>query len=45
MSVAGALPHLIGSRISLISHSDIRYEGTLQSVNVDDTSIVIQDGK
>jgi hypothetical protein len=42
MAVAGAL---IGSRISVISHRDVRYEGTLFSVNVDDASVVIQNGE
>ena len=37
-------PPLIGSRISLISKNEIRYEGTLFDINKIDTTIALKDG-
>ena len=39
------LDSLIGCKISLISHQDIRYDGTLFSINQPESSIVRKDGK
>lgn len=39
------LDNLLGSRISLISQQDVRYEGTLFSINQTESSIVLQNGK
>jgi hypothetical protein len=39
------LDSLIGCKISLISHQDIRYDGTLFSINQTESSIVLKDGK
>lgn len=39
------LDHLIGSRLSLISLQDVRYDGVLFSINVKESSIVLKDGK
>ena len=41
----GGLDGLLGSKISLISQQDIRYEGTLFSINATESSIVLKDGK
>jgi hypothetical protein len=38
------LDNLLGSRISLISQQDVRYEGTLFSINQTESSIVLQNG-
>lgn len=38
------LDNLLGSRISLISQQDVRYEGTLFSINQAESSIVLQNG-
>jgi hypothetical protein len=38
------LDSLINSKISLISHQDARYDGTLFSINTTDSSIVLKDG-
>lgn len=38
------LDTLINSKISLISHQDLRYDGTLFSINTTDSSIVLKDG-
>lgn len=35
----------IGSRISLISKSDIRYEGVLFTIDMEQSSIALKDGK
>jgi hypothetical protein len=37
-------PPLIGSRISLISLNEIRYEGFLYDINKVDTTIALKDG-
>jgi len=39
------LDNLLGSRISLISLQDIRYDGILFSINTAESSIVLRDGK
>jgi len=39
----GDLDSLIGCKISLISHQDIRYDGTLFSINQAESSIVLKD--
>ena len=36
---------LLGSRISLISLQDVRYDGVLYSINQKESSIVLRDGK
>lgn len=36
---------LVGSRISLISKKDIRYEGVLFSINTNDASLALQHGE
>jgi hypothetical protein len=41
---AGDVPQIIGSSISLISRSGIRYEGILHSINMDDSSIALKNG-
>jgi hypothetical protein len=41
----GGLDGLIGSKISLISTADIRYEGTLFSINAAESSIVLKEGE
>ena len=38
------LDSLINSKISLISHQDLRYDGTLFSINTEESSIVLKDG-
>ena len=38
------LDNLLGSRISLISQQDVRYEGILFSINQTESSIVLQNG-
>ena len=40
----GDLDALIGSRISLISQQDFRYDGILFSINAAESSIVLQNG-
>lgn len=37
------LDSLINSKISLISHQDLRYDGTLFSINTEESSIVLKD--
>jgi len=37
-------PPLIGSKISLISKNEIRYEGILYDINKVDTTIALKDG-
>jgi hypothetical protein len=39
------LDSLIGCKISLISHQDVRYDGNLFSINQSESSIVLKDGK
>jgi hypothetical protein len=39
------LDNLLGSRISLISQTDIRYDGVLFSINAKESSIVLKDGE
>lgn len=34
----------IGSHITLITKSDIRYEGTLYTINMDESSIALSNG-
>jgi len=38
------MDNLLGSRISLISQDDIRYDGILFSINAQESSIVLRDG-
>jgi hypothetical protein len=38
------LDSLLGSRISLISQQDIRYDGILFSINASESSLVLRDG-
>jgi len=40
----GTLPY-IGSRISLISKSEIRYEGTLYTINTQESTVALQNGE
>lgn len=39
------MDELIGSKISLTSQQDIRYEGVLFSINSEESSIVLRNGK
>ena len=39
------LDNLLGSRISLISQVDVRYDGVLFSINARESSIVLKDGE
>lgn len=39
------LDSLINSKISLITHQDIRYDGTLFSINQAESSLVLKDGE
>lgn len=45
MTTSSPPQHLIGSRISVVSHHEMRYEGTLHDVNVNDASVIIQNGE
>lgn len=36
---------LLGSRISLISKKNIRYDGTLYSINEADATVALENGK
>ena len=38
------LDNLLGSRISLVSQQDIRYDGILFSINAKESSIVLREG-
>ncbi len=38
------MDNLLGSRISLISQHDVRYDGVLFSINAKESSIVLKDG-
>jgi hypothetical protein len=38
------MDNLLGSRISLISLQDVRYDGVLYSINQAESSIVLKDG-
>jgi hypothetical protein len=43
-SPAPGVPY-VGCRISLISKADIRYEGTLQAIDYNESTITVQNGK
>lgn len=45
MGDAGDGMPFIGSSISLISKSGIRYEGVLHTINMEESSIALQSGK
>ena len=36
--------HLLGAHISLLSKAEIRYEGTLHSIDMEKATITLQDG-
>jgi hypothetical protein len=39
------LDGLIDSKISLISQEDVKFDGTLFSINAEESSMVLKDGK
>ncbi len=39
------LDSLIDSKISLISQEDVKFDGTLFSINAEESSMVLKDGK
>jgi hypothetical protein len=39
------LDALINSKISLISQEDVRFDGTLFSINAEESSMVLKDGE
>jgi hypothetical protein len=39
------LDGLINSKISLISQDDVKFDGTLYSINAEESSMVLKDGK
>ena len=39
------MDNLLGSKISLISVQDVRYDGVLYSINQKESSIVLKDGQ
>ena len=41
----GGAEQLIGSRVSLLSQHELRYEGTLHAVDAADASITMRNGK
>ena len=44
-SCTGAMLPYIGSKISLISNAEIRYEGTLYTINTEESTIALQNVK
>jgi hypothetical protein len=38
------LDSLLGSKISLISQEDVKFDGILFSINAEESSMVLQDG-
>lgn len=38
------LDSLLGSKISLISQEDVKFDGVLFSINAEESSMVLQDG-
>jgi len=45
LNIMADLDSLIGSKISLISQQDIKYDGVLFSINAAESSIVLRDGE
>ena len=39
------LDGLINSKISLISQDDVKFDGTLYSINAEESSMILKDGK
>ena len=44
-AIMAELDNLLGSRISLISQQDVRYDGVLFSINAKESAIVLRDGE